>query len=150
MAILSWSPSAISFTSLATTELNSLANGAGAVSSSVDPQVDNGITDPYTHAIVEITLASLTPTTGGHVVVFLYPKDTGGSYPSSTVAIGAYAGFPYQVIALYAGAAAQQLVSRPFPIFPREFRVGVINRAGVAFASSGNVVKVGLLQEKVV
>jgi hypothetical protein len=115
------------------TGLNSLASGSSASSSAIA----NG-TDLYPLMDVSITLASLTPGTGGYVEVHVLPLlDNGTSYPD------VFSGGPTMVGAfqLLSGASAKNGMLTGIQIPPGDFKLALLNVAGASLASSGNTVK---------
>jgi hypothetical protein len=115
------------------TELNSLANGARAVSGDVVN------TNQELFAAVELVVTFGTaPAAGTICELYLLPSLDGTNFPDDAVA-------DLQA-ALWVGnfvlrnATAQRRGLWPVLLPPGEFRVALINRAGVAFPASGSTV----------
>ncbi len=124
-----------------TTELSpagvGLANGS---TSALSAEIDNSTTK-YLYADMELNLASLTPTSGGYVALYLVPTVDGTNYPLfDTGASPGTANNNYFVgsFTTKAAAAAQRIVMREIQLPPGKYKLAVYNGAGVALASSGN------------
>lgn len=138
-----------------TSDLNSLANGSLISSSLSAPQVDNAA-GARLMVQFQVTLASLSPTTGAHVVVFLIPETTtSGTYATGSDGASAadqykWQNYPYATIALRQTASTGQVQkSRLIQIDPERYKIAIINRSGVAFAASGNQVSWRFITETV-
>jgi hypothetical protein len=137
-----------------TSDLNSLANGSTAHSSLTAPQIDTTSTkEPYFQA--EFVGGSISPTGAADVVVYFIPRNSADSAYSDGEASATaanqpiWAQYPHVVIALRTKAtSAQSAMSALSGIIPPgKYQVGVLNRAGVALASSGNQVNIRLVTE---
>jgi hypothetical protein len=120
-----------------TTDLNSLANGS---TSALSAEIDNSTTK-YLYADMELYLASLTPTAGGFVALYLVPSVDGTNYPLfDTGASPGAANNNYFVgsFSTKAAAAAQRIAMREIQLPPGKYKLAVYNGAGVALAASGN------------
>lgn len=120
-----------SYDSALSTGLNSLANGSSALSGAIA----NG-TDLYPYMDFSVILASLTPGTGGYLEVHICMlMDDGSNYEdlSSSTRVG--------VITLASGTAAKYGAVKGIPLPPGDFKIGLLNNAGVSLGSSGNTVK---------
>lgn len=125
-----------------TTELNSIASSAGAITASAISNDASG--ELYLYASIELYLAaqganrSSTPT----VTIFIIPEIS-GSYswgdgstlpPGQSVAI---------TLALTASTlAACRAIAFNIPLPPTDFHMVVWNNTGQSFASSGNTLKI--------
>lgn len=131
-----WQTSWTSRGTVLTTELNSLGDNAySAVGSPVD---NTSNLDQY--GAVEVNLASLNPTTGAFLTLFLVQSVDGTNYedaPSST-----QPGYHQQiaVLPLATGSATKRVSSPIFKIPPGKFKFVLRNDANVALGSSGNTV----------
>ena len=131
-------------TSLATTELNSLANNAGALGAEYD-----NATNDYIFGLFELNVTfGSAPTAGNTVDLYLIPAPDGTNYDDAiTGAAGsapatAYAGgFPLRAVTtaqkIPLGLGAQGYI----PLPPTKFKVFVVNKSGVAFPASGSTIK---------
>jgi hypothetical protein len=114
-----------------TTELNSLADGSYSSASSA---IDNE-TDLYLYASFEVYLASLTPAADGEAILYLQYSLDGSNYEDQNerMAVGA--------IKLSTATAVKRHNVLNVPLSPLKFKVILKNDAGVALATSGNIVK---------
>lgn len=141
----------LTWTSLDTTSLNSIANGSAILSST---QVDNS-TAFDVFCDVEVVLASLAAVAPSYVGVYFYPLNSDASTygdgrfataaagpPSSTYSVGA--------IGMVALTQAQQGVLRGVILPPGKGKFVLYNVMGVAFASSGNTLKYRTYNRQVV
>jgi hypothetical protein len=90
---------------------------------------------------MELNLASLTPTAGGYVALYLVPTIDGTNYPLfDTGASPGTANNNYFVgsFSTKAAAAAQRIAMREIQLPPGKYKLAVYNGAGVALAASGN------------
>lgn len=130
MATIQWAAPSSAQTMI-TTEANSLANGS---TTALGTAWDNTSTR-YMQAAGEVYLASLTPTSGGYVQVYLVPAPDGTNYGdivnSNLVA----------TIYPSTSASAKRLTFENVPIGPYLYKAALKNACGVALASSGNTVK---------
>ncbi len=126
--------------SMLTTELNSLANGS---TSALGSAWDN-TSSRYVQCAGEVYLASLTPTSGGYVQVYLVPAPDGTNYGdivnSNLVA----------TIYPSTSASVKRLTFEGVPMGPFLYKVALKNAAGVALASSGNTVKLWGMEGEIV
>jgi hypothetical protein len=121
------------------TELNSLANGSQASSSSTFDNTGN--LDMFVD--IEVLLASLSPASGAYVSLYLLETVDGSNFPAQsaadlrltttqllvTIPIGTTAG------------TAQRIVARNILLSPTKATVVFDNQTGVALNASGNTVK---------
>ncbi len=130
--------------SLATTELNSLANNAGALGGEYD-----NATNQYLYGLFELNVTFGTnPTAGNTVDLYLVPCPDGSNYDDAiTGASGSapatcYAGgFPLRAVTtaqkVPLGLGQQGQIALP----PVKFKAFLLNKSGVAFPSSGSTLK---------
>jgi hypothetical protein len=148
MATESWTT--ISWTTgFGASDLNSLGNGT--LKTSTGSIIDN-TSSPKTNLVVRFTAgASLTATSGGHLLVFLWPSYDGTNYISGTDGATAsdippWFQYPNIGIGLRAIAAQENQLAGPIEnILPLKYKLAVINRAGVALPSSGNAIDYALV-----
>jgi hypothetical protein len=134
-------------------DLNSLANGSFAFSSTTAPQIDTSTTREF-YFQAEFTGGSISPTNAADVVVVLVPRDAQDAAYMDGEAGTTFANhplwlqYPHACIALRTKATSAQLAMSGTVILPpNKYKVGLLNRAGVALASSGNQVRIRLLTE---
>jgi hypothetical protein len=138
VAVIKWATPATSANAL-TTELNSLANAATSAASAA---IDNA-TDKYLYMAVDVTLASLTPTAGGYLAVYLLPAVDGTNYSDITQSQ------LVATLALTTTASAKRVSLGNIPIPPFSFKLALENRSGVALGASGNVLATRRYNEEV-
>lgn len=144
---------AASIATLASTELNSLANGSGALGAEYD-----NATNLYTHGLFELNVTFGTnPTAGSLVDVYLIPAPDGTNYDDSTTGAS-----PYAPPSTYVGSFAVQATTSAqkvpmggmglaeIALPPTKFKALVINRSGQAFPASGSTVKMVPYRHQVV
>jgi len=133
-----------SVATLASTELNSLTNGGGALCT----EYDNG-TNLYIYGLFLLTVTFGTnPTTGKLVNAYLVPAIDGTNYAytgggATFIANSMYiGGFP-----VYATTSTQRIplgidgsVNKPVLLPPCKFKLYVINNSDQAFPASGSTI----------
>lgn len=132
-----------------TTEINTLANGSSATSSV------GGTSGAFTQSSFGSGIwgvahfkagGAVTPTAGGYLAIwFLYSPDGGTTY-EFTVSNTDLPRPPDITIPLYASAYASGNISQSSGIFRLPFwqcKLFIVNHAGAALPSSGNVVQIG-------
>lgn len=139
-----------------TSDLNSLANGSTAFSSlNSNSFVVDTTSSLQLYFQAEFVGGSISPSGAADVVLILVPMDsTAASFvdgeASATVANQPiWMQYPHAAIGLRTKAASTQLAkSGAILLPPDKYRPMLLNRAGVALASSGNQVNLRLLTEK--
>lgn len=131
--------------SLATTELNSLANGSGAIGAEYD-----NATNLYTFGLFEVNVQfGSNPTAGTTISLYLIPAPDGTNYDDYTTG-----GSPYAPLTAYIGGFPVQATTSAqkiplgvggyqglIPLPPCKFKAFVVNASGQAFPASGSTVK---------
>lgn len=142
MATAKWSALNTQGSNIASTTLDSLANGSASSFVTFDNSTGKDL-----YAFVELILGSITPSTGGSVTICIFPT-TGGTptVPDNTAAIGG--GEERKTIPLTSGAGVKTSVVQ-MRIPPGSLRVSVVNNAGVSLASSGNSLKFQTFDEDI-
>lgn len=148
MATTKWS-TPTSLTAYESTDLNSLANSTSESTGKVlCDEIDNS-TNLYFYMMVELALASITSGSGAPFVGLwlLIPAD-GSTYETGSTTVDPskpqHVVFPLK--ASYTGA--QTVVIDGIPIPPTKFKFLLQNKAGIAFASSGNTLKYTMYSEQ--
>ncbi len=134
---------AAAIATLASTELNSLANNAGALGAEYD-----NATNLYMYGVFELNVTFGTnPTAGNTVDLYIIPAPDGTNYDDNTTGASGAApittyvgGFPLRAV-----TTAQKvplglgltLVNLP----PTKFKAFLLNKSGQAFPASGSTVK---------
>ena len=131
-----------SIASLLTTELNSLANAAGAVAGSAYNNTQGGgAGDGYPYAEVELNLGSPGGTVAGSISVYflLTPDGTNQEDGSSSVqpARPADVVFPLRGV-----STAQRLTRKGVVLPPGNWKALLWNASGQALNASGNTLKI--------
>src|SRR5215469_3624576 len=135
-----WSLSGVGLTTVLSTGLNSLGNNTMSSASST---YDNSINlDLYVD--IEVVLASLSPTTGANVAIYIWESVDGTNFPAQsdadlrltttqllvTIPVGTTA------------ATAQRVVARNVLLPPAKVQFKLDNQTGVSLNASGNTVKI--------
>lgn len=135
---------AASIATLASTELNSLAAGSGALGAEYD-----NATNLYIWGLLELAVDfASAPAAGGLVDVYLIPAPDGTNYVDNTTGASEYApsttylgAFPIQATAnaqrISLGLGGPVKVELP----PTKFKIFVINNTNQAFPASGSTIK---------
>ena len=125
MAIAKWSTPSTRSSNFAGTTLNSLANGSESTAVTYDNSTNKDL-----YGIITIKLGSITPTTGGSIIVRVTLND--GTDTADRIGGDLYA------IPLTSGASAKVAVLNMARLYPFSMRISIINNAGVTLAASGN------------
>ena len=133
---IKWEAAPTSRSTILTTELNSLANGSY---SAVGTVIDNSANLDQWGGL-EISLASLTPTAGAYLQLFLTQAIDGTNYEDPPSATNPGYHMSVAIVSLATGAATKRIVIPFFRLPPTKFKPVLLNGAGVAFAASGNTV----------
>ena len=134
---------AAAISTIATTELNSLANNAGALGAEYD-----NATNLYLFGLFELNVTfGSAPTAGNTVDLYLIPAPDGTNYDDAVTGASGQAPSPAYVgsFPLRAVTTAQKvplglglaLVNLP----PTKFKTFLLNKSGQAFPASGSTVK---------
>lgn len=130
-------PSAV--VTVLTTELNALANNTmAAVSAAVANQTNLDVYSDW-----ELVLASLSPTAGAHVDVYIAEAVDGSNYPADAAATMRLQAS--QLLCTFGlgitAATAQRTVVRNVVIPPGTFKIYLDNQSGVALGATSNTLK---------
>lgn len=130
-----------------TTELNALANAAYSAASAV---IDN-TANLYQYMWSEVYLASLTPTTGGNVSIFMVSSLDGTNYSDGGGAVAAPGCTFLYTFDLSTSTGVKRRVSNfPIQVPPLKFSLILLNSSGVALPASGNTLSYRLGYEQAV
>ena len=129
-------PSSLS-SSLVTTELDSLANGSETALFTYD---NSSNLDLY--GSVTIKLGSITPSTGGSIILKVYTSD-GTNVSDKTGGGDSY------VLVLSSGASAKIVIAPMVRLYPFSLRFSVVNNSGVTLNSADNDVYIRPYNESV-
>jgi hypothetical protein len=145
LATNKWGATWTSRGTVLTTELNTLGI---STYSGLGTEIDN-TTNLDIWAMLKIDLASLTPTSGAYLQLFLVQCGDGTNYedaPSSTNPGGHMSLRPLSVAT---GAGTKRIYTPAFRIPPGKWKFVLLNGTGVALASSGNTVTLYTTDEAV-
>lgn len=135
MATIKWDTPSAQGSNIASTSLDSLANG----STSAFITYDNG-TNRDLYGNIYVVLGSFTSTTGASVSLRIFSTADGGSdVPDATGGVG---GGDVYTQPITVGASAKAMVFPMVRLYPFSLRICVTNNGGAAFASSGNTLQV--------
>lgn len=138
MATFQWAAPEAEATALST-DLNTLGNGSLSAASAAI----NNETGLYSYIVVEIALASLTPTGTPAVNVYIAYSLDGTNFDDGSVGEMLL----LTPLPLSTGASAKRVSRGPFPLLPLQFKLYVENRSNVAFAASGNTLRYSRLND---
>jgi hypothetical protein len=132
-----WVAALLSRGNVLTTELNALANGGFTV---VGPAFDNSVNlDEWMG--VEVNLASLTPTAGAYVQIFIVISMDGTNYEDAPSSTNPGSMQLVATISVSTGAGTKRVSTKDlFRIPPGKFKFVLKNQTGVALAATGNTV----------
>lgn len=121
------------------TGMNSLADGSFAGASSAITN-ETGGTGLYQYIDLELVLASLSPTAGAFVDVWIYATLDGTNYSDNAKPLQTSSKlYTFQLDTT--ASTAQRMVAYSIPIPPLDFKLDVRNKAGVSLNASGNTLK---------
>lgn len=142
MATAKWATPSAQGSNIASTTLDSLANG----STSSFITYDNS-TNLDLYANVEIDLGSFTSTTGASITLRVF--STAGSGPTAPDATGSVGGGDAYTAPITVGASAKVVIIPMVRLYPFSMRLCVTNNGGASFAASSNALKVQPYNESV-
>lgn len=153
MATFSWATPSNWTAGFGSSDLNNLANGSVALSSLSAPQINTTSTKEL-YVQLEFIGGSISPSGPADVVAILLPRNSAdsayvdGEAGSTVVNQPVWMQYPHAVLGLRTKASSAQAVkSSPILLAPDKYQLGLLNRAGVTLASSGNQVNWRLLTE---
>lgn len=145
MSTVSWAtPETIG--TILSTELNSLANGGYSAASGV---IDNAA-GLYMYMSVVIDLATLTPTAGAYLALYLLPAIDGSSYEDGGGATAPPNGSVIATFDLSTSAGAKKRARTNILIPPYKFKLVLLNGSGVALNASTNTLQYARHNEAVI
>jgi len=125
MATAKWATPSARSSNIASTVLNSLANGSESATVSYDNSTNLNL-----YGVVTIKLGSITPSTGGSVTLRVTLND--GTDTADVVGGDQY------VMPLTTTTGAKVAVVNMVRLYPFSMRLSVVNNAGVTLNASGN------------
>jgi hypothetical protein len=150
MADIKWKASgrATNPLTLMSTELNSLASGSGAIGAAIVNETDH--LDLYVD--LELVVAFVASPTADSVVEAYFARQIDGTNYEDAATGGTPIGPKNGFVGSFVMRAVtpQRVIIPSVLVPPRDFKVFVINRAGQAFAASGNTVKGYFYKEQTV
>jgi hypothetical protein len=129
MATAEWAAPSTRSSNIASTTLDSIANGSTSAFVTYD---NSSVRDFY--AAVTIKLGSFTSTTGASITLRVYATD-GTDTPDNTGSVG---GGETYTVPITVGASAKVAVIPMVRLYPFSMRLQVTNNGGATTAASGN------------
>jgi hypothetical protein len=145
MATNRWAATWTSRGTVLTTELNTLGSGSY---SALGTEIDN-TSNLDLWAMLKVDLASLNPTTGAYVQLFLVQCGDGTNYEDAPSSTNPGTHMAIRPLLLATGASAKRVYSPGFKIPPGKWKFVCLGSAGVSFAASGNTVTLYTTNEAV-
>lgn len=127
-----------------TTELNALANGGFAAPSSGYDNTSN--LDEW--AEVHVHLATLNPTTGAYLQLFLQESIDGTTFEDAPSATNPGYGMSVATESVATGSGTKEIKLGPFRLPPGKFKMNLKNATNVALGASGNTAKLFTFNEQ--
>jgi hypothetical protein len=135
---------AAAIATVASTELNSLANAAGALGAEYD-----NATNLYMFGTFELNVTFGTnPTAGSTVDLYLIPAPDGTNYDDAVTGAAGSApntsyvgGFPLRAVTSAQKVPLGVGIAGPVQLPPTKFKVFALNKSGQAFPASGSTIK---------
>lgn len=132
-----WAAAWTSRSTVLTTELNALTS---ATASAVGTAIDN-TSNLDEWGACDIVLASLNPTAGAYLQLFLVQSIDGTTYedPATTSTNPGYMQ-SVAVVSVTTGSAAKRIMTAPFRLPPGKFKFVLLNKSGVNLGATLNTV----------
>lgn len=140
MATAKWNTPSAQGSNIASTTLDSLANGSTSTFVTHD---NSSNLDLY--ASVLVNLGSFTSTTGASITLRVYSAQS-SDVPDNTGSVG---GGDTYTQPITVGASAKVVVFPMVRLYPESMRLQITNNGGASFAASGNSIKVRPYNENV-
>lgn len=140
MATAKWATPSAQGGDIASTTLDSLANGATSVFVTHDNSANLDL-----YASVMVALGSITPAAGGTITLRVYSAQS-ADVPDD---IGSVGGGETYTVPLTSGASAKKVVFPMVRLYPESMRLQITNNSGVAFNAANNDIKVRPFNESV-
>lgn len=140
MSTAKWATPSAQGSNIASTTLDSLANGTTSAFVTHD---NSSNLDLYGSVLVN--LGSLTPTSGGSITLRVFSAQS-SDVPDATGSVGGGDLYTQQ---LTTSASAKVAVFPMVRLYPESMRLCITNNAGVALAASSNSIKVRPFNESV-
>ena len=125
MATAKWATPSSRSSNIASTTLNSLANGSESTAVTYDNSTNRDL-----YGTVTIKLGSITPSTGGSITVRVTIND--GTDTADRIGGDLYS------VPLTTSTGAKVAILNMIRLYPYSMRFSTVNNAGVTFASSAN------------
>lgn len=135
-----WSLSGVGLTTVLSTGLNSLSNNTMSAASSTYANRTN--LDLYVD--IEVVLASLSPTAGAFVAIYVWESVDGSNFPAQSDA-DLRLTTSQLLVSIPVGttaSTAQRVVARNILLPPAAIQFKLDNQTGVSLNASGNTVKI--------
>ncbi len=133
---IDWTAAGATGGTVLTTELNALANGAYSAYGS---EVNNS-TGLHRFGWLDVSLASLNPTTGANLVLLMIPAYDGTNYPDAPSATNPGLQWVVQTVYVATGSATKRTGTATFSLPPFKVKFVLVNNTNVALAAASNTV----------
>lgn len=133
MADAKWGAQGAQGSNIASTTLDSLANGSSSTRITYDNSANLDL-----YCSVLVNLGSFTSTTGASITLRVYSCQ-GSDVPDDTGSVGG--GDAYTEV-ITVGASAKVVVFKMVRLYPESLRLQITNNAGAALAAGSNSIKV--------
>lgn len=131
-----WDQAWQSHSDVLTTELNSLGNGAySAAGGAYD---NTSALDQF--MALEVNLASLNPTAGAYLQIFMVQSLGGTNYEDAPSSTNPGLHMLVATLNVTTGSATKRITTPTFRIPPGKFKFVLLNGTGVSLGASGNTV----------
>lgn len=137
MATAKWS-TPVTATNIASTALNSLANGSTSSVMTYDNSTNRNL-----YARLTLDLGSITPTSGGSVTLRYVGRYSGTAEDITT-------GLESYTLPLTTTTSAKKVIFEMVRLYPFSDGFVLVNNSGVALAASGNTLNLEAFSEEVV
>lgn len=141
MSTVKWATPSAQGSNIASTSLDSLANGS---TSAVVAHDNSANLDLYGSVLVN--LGSFTSITGASITLRVFSKQSTDTPDSTGAAVSACDSY---TMPLTVGASAKVVVFPMVRLYPEALQLAITNNGGAAFAASGNSIKVRPYNESV-
>lgn len=144
---------ATTFKWVAFTDRSASTGGSTSVASTANGSyVTSGLYDNSTNldewGVVEIVLASFTPTTGGYLQVFLQQAPDGTNAEDAPSATNPGYHMSVGAVSVTVAASAKRVSTPPFRLPPGKFKLTFLNKSGASTAAGTNTMNLWTADEQ--
>lgn len=140
MAIVKWATPSAQGSNIASTTLDSLANGSTSTGVAHDNSSNKDL-----YGSVLVNLGSFTSTTGASITLRVFSKQSSDTPDSTGAAVAACDSY---TMPLTVGASAKIAVFPMVRLYPESLLLAITNNGGATLAASGNSIKVRPFNEE--